>query len=170
MHSIGHIQNICFMRHTLYTLDTLAYMVYTGYQGRSDDSDTAHSADTDRQWHRHHHTPALPPPLVSEKSHGICTKYKSGPGQSGGQLLHSLHTSYATCHITPTLRCLHWLKITEHIEYKLFSLTYNSSQPPNLHTCISSPLFNLLAALALHLSSLAQPPTSFSSRRAYRPN
>ena len=29
MHSIGHIQNIYFMRHTQYTLGTLAYMLYT---------------------------------------------------------------------------------------------------------------------------------------------
>jgi len=27
-------------------------------------------------------------------------------------------------HITPILWSLHWLKITEHIEYKLLSLTY----------------------------------------------
>ena len=27
-------------------------------------------------------------------------------------------------HITPILRSLHWLKITERIEYKLLSLTY----------------------------------------------
>ena len=30
-----------------------------------------------------------------------------------------------TCHITPPLACLHWLKIKERIEYKLLSLTYN---------------------------------------------
>ena len=29
-----------------------------------------------------------------------------------------------SCHITPVLRSLHWLKITERIEYKLLSLTY----------------------------------------------
>jgi len=38
-----------------------------------------------------------PSPPVSQKSHRICTNYKSDPGQSGGeQLLHLLHTSYAT--------------------------------------------------------------------------
>jgi len=31
-------------------------------QGRFDDIDTAHNADTDRQWHRHHHIPAVPHP------------------------------------------------------------------------------------------------------------
>jgi len=29
-----------------------------------------------------------------------------------------------SCHITPILRCLHWLRITERIEYKLLTLTY----------------------------------------------
>jgi len=29
-----------------------------------------------------------------------------------------------SCHITPILRSLHWLKITERVEYKLLSLTY----------------------------------------------
>jgi len=55
------------------------------------------------------------------------------------------------CHITPILRCLHWLKMTERTKYKLLSLT-KFSQPPNLHICITSSLFNLLAALALQLS------------------
>jgi len=59
-----------------------------------------------------------------------------------------------SCHITPILRSLHWLKTTERIEYKYssYSLT-KSSQPPNLHICMTSSLLNLLAALALHLSS-----------------
>ena len=59
-------------------------------------------------------------------------------------------------HTTPILRSLHWLKITERIEYKLLSLT---SQPPNLHICINSLQFSLLVALALHLwsHSLAHP-------------
>jgi len=51
-----------------------------------------------------------------------------------------------SCHITTILRYLHWLKITERIEYKLFSLT-KSSQPPNFHICITSSLFSLIAAL-----------------------
>jgi len=53
------------------------------------------------------------------------------------------------------------LTITEPIEYKLLSLT-NSSQSPNLHICITLSLFNLLAALALHLLALAGPPISSS--------
>ena len=55
-----------------------------------------------------------------------------------------------SCHITSVLRSLHRLKITERIEYKLLSLT-KSSQPTNLHISTTSSLFNLLAALALHL-------------------
>jgi len=72
-----------------------------------------------------------------------------------------------SCHITAILRSLHWLKITERIEYKLLSqshLVRKSSQPSNLHIWITSSLFNLLAALALHLSSLARPPTPISLR------
>ena len=42
--------------------------------------------------------------------------------------------------------------ITERIEYKLLSLT-KPSQPPNLHISTTSSLFNLIAALALHLWS-----------------
>jgi len=46
-----------------------------------------------------------------------------------------------SCHITPVLRCLHWLKITERIAYKLLSLTYNvvtTTQPPYLHSLFIS--------------------------------
>ena len=45
-----------------------------------------------------------------------------------------------TCHITPVLASLHWLKIKERIEYKLFSLTYNiltTSQATYLHNLVS---------------------------------
>jgi len=45
-----------------------------------------------------------------------------------------------SCHITPVLRCLHWLKITERIECKLLSLTYKvliTTQPPYLYNLIS---------------------------------
>ena len=57
-----------------------------------------------------------------------------------------------SCRITPILRSLQWLKIpvTKCIKYKLLSLT-KSSQPPNLHIFTTSSLFNLPAALALHL-------------------
>jgi len=48
-----------------------------------------------------------------------------------------------SCHITPILRSLHWLRITERIEYKLFSLTYKvlttipNLRSPYLHNLIS---------------------------------
>jgi len=45
-----------------------------------------------------------------------------------------------SCPITPILRSLHWLKITERIEYKLLSLTYKvltTTQPPYIHHLIS---------------------------------
>jgi len=51
------------------------------------------------------------------------------------------------CHITPILHSLHWFKITEHIEYKLLSLTYKvltTTQPPYLHNLISVQLPNSL--------------------------
>jgi len=43
--------------------------------------------------------------------------------------------------ITPILRSLRWLRITERIEYKLLSLTYKvltTTQPPCLHKLIST--------------------------------
>jgi len=70
-----------------------------------------------------------------------------------------------SCHITPVLRSLHWLKITECIEYKLLSLTYKvltTTQPPYLHHLIS-----VQPPRSTHSSSLvtlARPPTSSSLR------
>ena len=43
-------------------------------------------------------------------------------------------------HTTPILRSLHWLKISERIEYKLLSLTYKvltTTQPSYLHNLIT---------------------------------
>ena len=45
-----------------------------------------------------------------------------------------------TCHITPLLASLHWLKIKERIEYKLLSLTYKiltASQATYLNNLVS---------------------------------
>ena len=45
-----------------------------------------------------------------------------------------------TCHITPLLASLHWLRIKERIEYKLLSLTYkilNTSPATYLHNIVS---------------------------------
>jgi len=44
------------------------------------------------------------------------------------------------CHATAILKSLHWLKISERIEYKLFSLAYKAlttAQPTYLHNLIS---------------------------------
>ena len=45
-----------------------------------------------------------------------------------------------SCYTTPVLRCLHWLRINEVIEYKLLSLIYKvlvTTQPPHIHNLIS---------------------------------
>ena len=59
-------------------------------------------------------------------------------------------------HITPVLKSLHWLKINEHIKYKLLSLTYKVqfSQQTNLNTSTTWFLFNLVTTYVLHLWSL----------------
>ena len=73
----------------------------------------------------------------------------------------------ACCHITPILHSLHWLKITERIEYKLLSLTYKvitvtTTQPPYLHNLISvQPPRNTRSSYHV---TLARPPTSSSLR------
>ena len=56
-------------------------------------------------------------------------------------------------YITPILKSLHWLKVNERIEYKLFSLT-EFLQPLNLAIFTTLSLFNLLAVPAPHLLSL----------------
>jgi len=69
------------------------------------------------------------------------------------------------CHITSILHSLHWLKITECIEYKLLSLTYKvltTTQPPYLHNLISvQPPRNTRSSYHV---TLTQPPTSSSLR------
>jgi len=68
-----------------------------------------------------------------------------------------------SCHINPVLRSLHWLKITERIEYKLLSLTYKvltTTQPPYLHHLIS--VQPPRSTRSSSLVTLARPPTSFS--------
>ena len=61
-------------------------------------------------------------------------------------------------HITPILKSLHWLKVSERIEYKITSLTYKilnttqplylydlvSIQPPHGHNTRSSPYVTLI--------------------------
>ena len=47
-----------------------------------------------------------------------------------------------SCRVTHILCCLHWLKITERIRFKLLSLKYKVLT--TTHICISSSLFNRL--------------------------
>ena len=67
-----------------------------------------------------------------------------------------------SCHITPILPSLHWLRITERIKYKLLWLTYKvlTTRPPYLHNLIS-----VLRPRSTRFSSmvtLSRPPWSSS--------
>ena len=68
-------------------------------------------------------------------------------------------------HTTPILRSLHWLKITERIEYKLLSLTYKiltTSQPSYLHNLIT--VQPPRSTRSSSLVTLARPSTLSSLR------
>ena len=87
----------------------------------------------------------------------------------------SVVKSPKSCHITPILRSLHWLRITELIEYKLLSLTYKdlaTTQPPYLHKIIKNDLISVQCPRSTRSSSiviLARPPSSFSLKITDRP-
>jgi len=85
---------------------------------------------------------------ISSLSPSLCLQIKNS-------LARAVLKDLKSCHTTTILCSLHWLKTTERIEYKTSRLLTKSSQPPNLHTGMTSSLFNLIAALALHLSSLS---------------
>ena len=91
----------------------------------------------------------------------------SSPSPKGAQPLQLIQNSLAravdvapkSCHITPVLCCLHWLKITERIEYKLLSLTctvLTTTQPP-------SPPPHLCSTSSQHLLFISGCPCSTSS-------
>jgi len=67
-----------------------------------------------------------------------------------------------SCHITPSFAAsLHWLRITECIEYKLLSLTYKvltTTQPPYLHKLISTQ--RPRSTRSSSVVTLARPPSS----------
>ena len=69
------------------------------------------------------------------------------------------------CNVTPILKSLHWLKISERIEFKLLSLTYKAlttAQPSYLHSLISvQPPHGTRSSSVVTLS---RPPTSSSLR------
>jgi len=74
-----------------------------------------------------------------------------------------------SCHITPILRSLHWLMITERIEYKLLSFTYKvltTTQPPYLYNLISTE--RPRNTRSSPVVTLARPPTSFSLKITHR--
>jgi len=67
-----------------------------------------------------------------------------------------------SCHITPILRSLHWLRIWT--QYKLFSLTYKvltTTQPPYLHNLI--PIQRPRSTRSSSVVTLARPPSSSTS-------
>jgi len=60
--------------------------------------------------------------------------------QIQNSLAHTVVKAPKSCHITPIIRSLHWLRITQRIEYKLLSLTYKvltTTQPPYLYNLMS---------------------------------
>jgi len=76
--------------------------------------------------------------------------------------------SFSCCcqsYLTPILRSLHWLRITERIEYKRLSLTYKvltTTQPSYLHNLIS--LQSTRSTRSSALVTLTRPHTSSSLR------
>jgi len=65
-----------------------------------------------------------------------------------------------SCHITPILHSLHWLRIRERIEYKLLSRTYKvltTTQPPYLHNLISTQ--RPRSTRCSSVVTLARPPS-----------
>jgi len=97
--------------------------------------------------------------------------YKLPKSQLGLSSLQQIQNSLArtvvkvpkSCHITPIIRSLHWLRITEHIEYKLLSLSYKvltTTQPPYLHNHIS--IQRLRSTRSSSVITLARPPLSSS--------
>jgi len=62
------------------------------------------------------------------------------------------------CYVITSILHLPWHKIIESIKYRLLLLRYTALlKTTNLHICycMTSSLFNRIAALALHLSSLS---------------
>ena len=78
-------------------------------------------------------------------------------------LLLKLLLKLKSCHISPIQCSLHWLRITEHIEYKLLSLTYKLptiTQTPYVHDLIF--LQHICSTCFSFVVTLAQTPTSSS--------
>ena len=82
------------------------------------------------------------------------------------KVLYTVVKAPKSCHITRILCGLHWLTITEHINYKLLSLTYKvftTTQTSNLHNLISvQPPRSTRSSSLVTLT--ARPSTSSSLR------
>ena len=105
----------------------------------------------------------------SKLDHSNSVYYKLPKSQSSRlqQILNSLvrtvDKATKSCHITLILRSLHWLRITERVEYKLLSLTYKvltTTQPPYLHNLIS--IQRPHSTRSSSVITLARPPSSSS--------
>ena len=109
---------------------------------------------------------SLPPPSFTPNSITVILLPKSQIirlQQIQNSLACAVVKAPKSCPITPILRCLHWLKITERIEYKLLWLTYKVStttKPLYLHNLISVPLLRSIHSSCL--VTIARPPTSSS--------
>ena len=64
-------------------------------------------------------------------------------------------------HLIPSTKPLHWLRISERIEYKLLSLTYKALPLLNLLICTAWSLFSpLVHTRSSSVVTLSRPPTS----------
>jgi len=89
--------------------------------------------------------------------------------QIQNSLARTVVKSCKSCHITPILSSLHWLRITERIEYKLLSLTFKvltTTQPPYLHNLIS--VQRPRSTRSSSVVNVARPPSSSSLKIADR--
>ena len=85
--------------------------------------------------------------------------------QTQNSLARAVVNAPKSSHITPILRSLHWLKITERIQYKLLSLTHKvltTTKPSFLHNLIT--VQPPRSTRSSSLVTLARPSTSSSLR------
>ena len=112
-------------------------------------------------YHHHHFHRSLKAWLLQLSHHNLPKSQITRLKQIQNSLAHAVVKTPKSSHITPILRSLHWLKITERIEYKLLSLTYKvptTTQPPYLHNLITVQPHRSSSSLV----TLARPSTSSS--------
>ena len=126
-------------------------------------------------------TSKLPVPLpyllfISKLDYCNCLYYNLPKSQTNrlqviqNSLAQAVVKARKFCHITPILKSLHWLKVNEHIEYKLLSLTYKAhttAQPTYLHSLISVQPSH--ATRSSSVFTLSRPRTSSSLGITNRP-